>query len=265
MNKTDEFKPVEVKLQNKLVYDVESTPKGLSMGDFTKLYEQHNVVFWDSSRGGTKPKIYGVNGNEDLLIVDCAEQELDLDFYAKKFQQEEFWDREIHNCKNSPIYFFSNYGTSVWPHNDKDLKAYMEEIGIGAVVAKDDAEAKVLWEKQKLKVKEAMASLTVEFLQERKGVIDVLKAIYDVKVNRLEKKLEGKVRLVDSNNVPLEDRKRIGNLVEKIRKNLPVLPKYSDKYRTPKGKWDNSMLFVTNYDTLLEIFDDVLQSREGEK
>ena len=47
---TVEFKPVEVKLQNKLVYDVESTPKGLSMGDFTKLYEQHHVVFWDSSR-----------------------------------------------------------------------------------------------------------------------------------------------------------------------------------------------------------------------
>lgn len=248
----------------KLVYDIGSTPSGLNMADFTKLYEQHNVVFWDSSKGGTKPQLFSVSGKAPLSIVDTKDNEIDLEYYTKMFQEEEFWAKELHRCKNSPIYYFSNYGTSVWPHTDEDLKKYMNDLDLGAVVAKDDEEAKELWDKQKLKLQDAVKHITKEHLLERAAYIGVIKARYEQSVAKLQKLLSSKVRLVDSNNVDLPVNKQKGNIIQKLRKFLPVDPMFSEKYRTPKGKWDNSMLFVTSYEELLKMFYAVLKNNGQE-
>jgi len=63
--------------------------------------------------------------------------------------------------------------------------------------------------------------------------------------------------LYEKGGEALEPRKQVANLMEKIRKSSPVHPKYSDNYRTKKGRWDVPMLLVTNYDNLLEIFYDI--------
>jgi len=248
----------------KLVYDITSTPQGLDMANFTKLYEQHHVVFWDSSKGGTKPVLFSVDGKSSVAIVDTKDNELDLDYYGKMFAEQEFWDKELHRCKNSPIYYFSNYGTSVWPHNDSDLKKYMDDLGLGAITAKDDEEAKDLWAKQKEKLQGAMEHVSVEHLQDRAAYIGVIKTRYEQEVHRLQKLLSVKVRLVDSNNVELPINKQKGNVIAKLRKFLPVDPMFSEKYRTPKGKWDNAMLFVTNYDELLKMYYEVLKNNGQE-
>ena len=262
--KDKDYTPVEKGQVLKLVYDISSTPNGLDMANFTKLFESHNVVFWDSEKGGTKPQLYSVDGKILPAIVDTKGKELDLDYYSKLFTEAEFWDRELHRCKNSPIYFFSNYGTSVWPHTDEDLKKYMDEIGIGQVVAEDDEDAKKQWEKQKQILKDATKDMTIEFLQERKAYIDVIKARYEQKVTELETLLSSKVKLTDSKGGPIEMKEKVSRLVLKIRNNRPVLPKYSEKYRTSKGKWDTGMLYVTAYDQLLKIFYDVLQAKGEE-
>lgn len=251
---------MEEHLRAKLVYDVTSSPKGLDLANVVKIYEQHHVVFWDSSNKGTKPKFYGVDGvAANLLIVDTAGKEVDIEYYSKEFQDKEFWDKEMHKCKNSPIYFWSNYGTSVWPHNSADMSVFTKEIGMEQITEKDSDKAAKLWEKQKATVKKAMEFVTMDFLKERKAVIDVLKSVYEQEVIDMETLLIPFVRLVDSNNVPLSLRKQQGNLIEKIRKHLPVPPKYSEKYRTGKGKWDSPMLFNTSYAVLLEMFYDVLR------
>lgn len=244
----------------KLVYDIVGVPNGLDIGNLTKIFEQHHVVFWDSVKGGTKPKLYSKDETPaDLCVVDLEGKELNIERFSKEFKEAEFWDKELYNCKNSPIYFFKNYGTSVWPHTDADMSAYMESIGMEKVVAKDDKEAKKLWDKQKKRMKKATAHYTIEFLKERKAVIDVLKLAYDKDVLALEEAVSPHVRLFDSNNVPLGIKKQCGNLTEKIRKCLPVMQKYSDKYRTKKGKWDSPMLFVTDYRHLLQIYYDILK------
>lgn len=253
------------KQKAKLVYDIMSIPKGMDVGNLVKIYEQHHVIFWDSSHEkGTKPKLYGVDGTDaDLIIVDTKGKEIDLEYYSKQFKDEEYWDKELYKCKNSPIYFWSNFGTGVWPHTSADLSVFTKSLGMEQLEAKDSEVAAKLWEKQKAKVKKSMEFVTIEFLKERKAVIDVLKVKYEQEVKDLEKLLESHVRLVDSNNVPLTERKQQGNLIGKIRKHLPVLPKYSEKYRSNKGKWDSPMLFNTSYAELLNMFYDILRAEDG--
>jgi hypothetical protein len=242
----------------KLVYDVKSAPNGLDIGNLVKIYEMHNTIFWDSDQGGMKPRIYGTEGHEyPLAVVDVAGKEMDLGWYTKQFADKEFWDKELHNCKNSPIYFWSNYGTSVWPHTADEMSAYLKEIGMDKVVAKDDDEAKKLWDKQKAKVKIATDKFTIEFLKERKAVVDIVKNKYDQTVRALEVLLKEHVKLAEADGVELEPRKQIANLMEKVRRN-PVLPQYS-AYRNKKGKWDVPMLLITSYDVLLQITYDVLK------
>ena len=242
----------------KLVYDISSAPKGLDIGNLVKIYEMHNVVFWDSTKSGMKPKIYGTDEHEaPLAVVDLKGKEMDLGWYSKQFADKEYWDKELYNCKNSPIYFWSNYGTSVWPHNADQMSEYLKSIGMDKVVAKDDEAAKKLWDKQKAKVKVATDKFTIEFLKERKLVVDIVKDKWESKVRSLEILIKDHVKLFETDGVEVEPRKRMANLMEKVRRN-PVLPKYSS-YRNKKGKWDVAMLLVTDYAILLEITYDVFK------
>jgi hypothetical protein len=154
----------------KLVYDVASVPKGLDFGNLTKIYEQHHVVFWDSEKGGTKPRLYQDDGDVEakLLVVDLHGKEIDIETYAKKFREDEYWEKEVFNAKNSPIYFFKNYGTTVWPVSNEGVRDYLLSLGLQDITAKDSETATELWEKQKEQTKLAMAFITRELLEERK-------------------------------------------------------------------------------------------------
>lgn len=249
----------------KLVYDIKSRPDGLDIANLTKIYEQHHLVFWDSSKDGTKPRLFGEDGEPaPLKIVDTKGMEMDIEYYSEMFKDEEFWNKELHNCKNSPVYFFNNYGTTVWPATSEGIRGYLKSMGLEQIVAKDDEEAKILWEKQKHKAKEVADTYTIEFLKERQAVVQGLKALYQEKVVALESIVGEKVKLVDAQQQPLSERKRIANLVGKIRASSPVHPKYGE-YRNAKGRWDSPMLFTTEYSKLLEIYDEVLAAENKGK
>lgn len=249
----------------KLVYDITSLPKGMTPVNLVKILENHKVVFWDSSLG-TKPKFYAGNDIKDeaeVLLVDTSGKELDIAFYEQEHKEKEFWEKELYNCNNSPIHFFKNYGTPVWPHTDEGIRNFLKELGLVDISVTDSADAQEAWKIQKAKLKEGLKHVTIDFLKERATVISVLKTEYQERVAALEEKLKDAVRLVDSNNVPLEPKKQISNLAEKIRSVLPVHSKYSDKYRTKKGKWDTPMLYNTDYAFLLQMLDDVLTDKNS--
>ena len=134
----------------KLVYDIKSIPQGLDPGNLIKVWEQHHAVFWDSTKEGVKPRIYGDDSEELVpMLVDTEGKEFDLDYYSEAFQEKEYWDKELHKCKNSPIYYWSNYGTTVWPHTSEDLGKFLQEAGLSELSAADNEEAQKIWEKQK--------------------------------------------------------------------------------------------------------------------
>ena len=243
----------------KLVYDIVSLPKGLDPGNMTKIFEQHHLVYWDSSLGGTKPQLYLDNGERAILaVVDTKGVEMDMAQYSEQFLDKEFWDKELHKCMNSPTYFWANYGTPVYPHTNDGLREFLAEIGLKSIEEKDSQKAAELWKEQKEATKEAMKHVTIEFLEERKAAVDLLKASYDKKVLELESLVRDHVRLFDSNNAPITDSKRETNLIKKIRESSPVLVKYSDIYRNKKGRWDTPILINTGYDVLLQMYYDVL-------
>lgn len=244
----------------KLVYDIESCPKGLDANNMIRLYQQHNVVFFDSTKG-SRPRLYAVDNEVLPAIVDTKGDELDLEYYSKMFRDKEYWEKELHNCTNSPIYYWKHYGTNVWPHTDEDMSKFMSSIGMDKITAADNEEAAKLWEEQKGKMKEALKFITVDHLKERKAHIDILKKEYNEFVINMEKKLQPFVRLVDSNEIALDNKKQCSNLIQKIKSTRPVLAKYSDKYRNPKGKWDLKMLGVTDYKVLLQIFHDICEDQ----
>jgi hypothetical protein len=249
----------------KLVYDVKAMPEGLGLSNMVKILENHRVVFWDSTKDGLKPKFYSGVTKEDeespVHLVDTKGKEVDMEYYERVYKETEFWKEELYKAKNSPVYFFSNYGTSVYPHTTEGIQKYLKEIGLSSIVAEDSEKAEDAWKKQKDIVKKASEIITLELLKERAQILTVLKEEYEKIVAKLENTIKPHVRLFDSNNIPLEPKKQVGNLIEKIRKELPVLPSYSDKYRTKKGKWDSPMLFNTSYSVLLEIYNEILNTK----
>ena len=246
----------------KLVYDMQSLPQGLDPGNLTKIFEQHHIIYWDSSKGGTKPALYKASGQKlELAIVDTKGSEMDMKRYSEEFKDAEFWDKEMHNCQHSPTYFYANYGSTVYPHTREGLRAYLKEIGLSNEQSTDSTKAAELWEEQKKVLKRAMAHVTVEFLKERRAAMDVMKATHDANLKSLESILKDHVKLFDTRDQPLPEKNRITKLAEKIRPSSPVLKKYSDIYRTKKGRWDNSILINTPYWKLLEIYYDVLDSK----
>lgn len=256
----------EIKRQ-KLVYDIRSKPLSLEFANMVKMYDQHNIIIWDSSLGGTKPALFGVDDEKSpLLLIDTEGKDIDISSMDARLRDEEYWDKEVYRCQMSPVYYWSNYGTPVYPAPAEDLQEYLVSLGLKQLATQTDGDkAKEAWEAQKDKVKEAMEFITREHLEERKGVVDSLKHLYDEKVNSLEKKLSAHVSLFDGDGVPLPDGKRKENITKKIRqvKYLPVLPKYSEDYRNKNGKWDGSMLYATGYDVLLQIFDEVLENHNS--
>ena len=255
----EEYKPVEIGQKLKLVYDIKSIPTGLPPNDLVKLFNNHDLVLWDSSNEGIKPALYGVDGKCPLMVVDTAGSEVDLNHYTNVIREEEYWDRELYNCKNSPIYFFSNYGTPVWPHTDKDLKAYLKTIKIKELVAKDDEDAKKLWDAQKEQMKLAMADTTIEFLKERKGVLEILKKEYEDKIKAMEYLISPFVEFKDKEGKPLEAKAKAIAVVNKLKRMMPVPVEYA-KYKTKKGYWDASMLHVTEYGILISMYYGILQN-----
>jgi hypothetical protein len=247
----------------KVVYDITSTPEGLDIQNMVKIFENHHVVFWDSGKGGLKPSLYESDRKLPTLIVDTKGQELDIEKYSKEFAEQEFWDKELHRCQSSPMYLFSNYLTSEYPHTSAKLKVYLESIGATAIEAKNEEEAQKLWKEQQVRVKKALSTLTKEELMEHKKRIDILKFNYEDRMAKLEAALSpGFVRLTKPNNEPLTVLKKKANIVTKIRKILPVPKKWSDTYRNKKGVWDSPILFATEYHVLINIFYDILRSTD---
>jgi hypothetical protein len=250
----------------KLVYDIVSVPKGLDISNLVKIFENHHVVFWDSKNDGTKPRIYDDKDVElPICIVDMEGKELDVAKYDKIFADDEFWTKELHLCKASPLYFFNNYGTTKWPAEDADITRYLLSIGLTEIKATDSDEAAKLWEIQKATTKKTTDTYTLELLKDRQPAVEALKAIHFTRVLRLEEKVKEHIELFNSVGEPLDEKKRIARLADKIKHSSPVLPEYSEKYRNSRGKWDAKMLFNTSYGVLLEMFDAVHTYKNRDK
>jgi len=247
----------------KLVYDVKAVPQDLGIANMIKIFEQHRVVFWNSDNG-IKPKFFSNTDEEaKVAIVDTTGVEIDFEQYQREFDQQMFWDKELHNCKNSPVYYFTHYGTTVYPATNKGTSLYLKSIGLTDIKVTDSAKASAAWEKQKGKVKEAMAGIKVDHLIERKAALDILKSDYEGRIIKLEQDLKNDVILFDGTGAPLPVKKRLSNIVGKLKFLSTVPPEQFKTYRNRKRRWDTAMLLNTNYDVLLGMLKTMYELHEA--
>jgi len=240
----------------KLVFDITSLPTGLSPADFVRMYDQHGLVFWDSEKNGIKPKLFtgpDPSKGEETIIVDTKGKELDLETFNKEFVDHEKWDKELHYCLNSAVYYWNNYGSPAYPVTRDSEAAFLKSLNLSDLSdVKDSDDAAKLWEAQKGKVKEALKHVNKEHLQERAVVMEAMKGAYYEEVTKIEKVLADKVKLHDKNGDKLIEIEAIQNIVGKIKTVSPIPEEYS-KYRNRKMKWDHHMLIATDYAVLLNI------------
>lgn len=240
----------------KLVYDVKSTPSGISITDIVKIMESHDVVLWDSDKEAARPRFYGLDKEgqeEDLVLVDVKGKTIDLEVFTKEYAEKEKWDKELHRCKNSPVYYFTNYGTTVYPHTQKDLRAYLETLGLEDLSGiKDSDKAAEMWKEQKAKMATAMSFVTEEHLKERAGVVEAMRVAYEEQMGKLIEEVSDSVKLHDKEGNLLPEDKQIQNLIGRI-KQMPIPADYGS-YRNRKNKWDHGMLLATDYAALLNMY-----------
>ena len=244
-----------MKKELKLVYDVKSVPNGLSISDFAKIVEQHSIVFWDSSKNATKPRFYKGDNPEsvDLLLVDTAGKEIDIERFQRDFEETEKWDKELHRCKNSAPYFFTHYGATSYPVTQSMIGEYLKSIGLAQIEMTDSDKAEEAWAAQKEKATEAMKHIDIPFLKERGKAMEIMKGLYEEEMTKLEDALKDSVKLFDKKGLPLAEPQRVQNLVGRIKGCTPVPPEYTS-YRNKKGNWDHAMLIATSYTVLLNMY-----------
>ena len=235
----------------KMIYDVTALPENLRVDTLLKIADSHNAVFFDSTRG-TRPRFVEVGEDAPIpTLVDTKGEVKDFDKFLEMQVDKEYWDRELYNCKKSPIYYFTHYKTEVWPVEQPKLTAYLESIGLGDISSSDSTTAAQKWEDQKAAVAAATKDFTIEHLQELKPKVDLLKELYNQNVVKYENFLAHGIKLLDKNGEPLEEKLRSKRIRGYI-KQQPVLSEYSG-YRTKKQEWDSQMLVATDYSELLVI------------
>jgi len=250
----------------KLVYDMASMPKGLSPADFIKIYDNHGVVLWDSDNDGTKPKIYHDNPEDktnlkEVVIVDLKGKDIDFDVFEKEYLEKEKWDKELHRCINSPLYYFKNYAAAELPVTSDKISAFLKELGLDDLTL-DDSDPdtnKEKWEKQKDAMKKAMSFIDIPHLKTLKASRELVEEKFNQNTIKLEKELEHVVDLKDSEGNLILEKKRVLNLTKAISKIKYIPKKYADyEFKKQKGRWDKAMLGQTPYYNLLLILKETL-------
>jgi len=249
----------------KVVYDVQSCPIKLGIANMIKIFNNHKIILWDSTLG-TKPKMYkGEKLVSAYKFVDTKGENIDLEKYKQQYLDQEFWAKELYNCKHSPVYFYANYATEKYPVEQSGISKYVKSLGLEDLSdIKDSTKASDAWAGQKEIIAKSLSFITVELLKTRKAVVDVLKINYENKVSKIEKACKDSVKLF-FNDTPIIESKRVNYLIRKIR-----IYKISDKYSAyinKKGKWDIPMLESTGYIPLLLMFYELsgIKNREENK
>ncbi|WP_428743138.1 hypothetical protein [Tenacibaculum sp.] len=236
----------------KVALDVQSKPKDISPELWLKLID-NGFILYDSELGN-RPKLYetGTSSGEDKLVpvmIDVKGEEVNIEDFNKQFADEEYWRKELYNCKQSPLYYFTNY-VSVEPKPSQGaITKFLEENGFGA---KDDsADATVVSEKIKEAREKFSATITLEKLKDLKPVRDRIDAEYELITKEIVEEASKKFELSESNEKGLSA-KIITAIMKTKAKEAPDKLKYY--VIETSGRWDKNLLRATDFDVLLRLW-----------
>lgn len=238
--------------QFKLVYDMQSMPQGLATDMFAKLCDS-GFIFYDSDKGN-RPKLYttGEANGEDKLVpvfVDTEGKEVDIEDFKAKMEDEEFWRKEIYKCKQSPLYYFSNYASPDLQPSKEATDAFLDSIGFGA--SDDSEDAATVNEKTRKIREEYAASITLDQIKSLKPVRDRMDEEYQMETQGFIKEFADLHGFTETNVIAIKP-KLITTLMKIKPKDAPEKLKYYLIEKT--GRWDKALMKAEELGTLIRLW-----------
>ena len=237
-----------LKKRFKTVVDIQAIPKGMSPVQWVKLADT-GYIFYDSEVG-SRPRLFPIGTlEEDVEIVpqfiDSKGQEVSLEEVQKTWEDNNFWDKELYKCKNSPLHYFTNYLSTNPKPTQAEIDEYLKSLNLGATADSEDGmkeEAK----QARLKFSE---SISLEHLKDLKPVRDAIKAEYDA-ITQIYRE-EAKLALDAIDTEALTGKIITAIMKTPARKAEMPLKEYVD---SRKHIWDKQMLRATDFDVLVRLW-----------
>lgn len=232
----------------KVVVDVRSIPDGLSVDLFTKLMDR-GIVFYDSDKGH-RPKLYRVEGDveEELpTVVDAAGNPINAELLQSKWEEEEYWRKELYKCRMSPIHYYTNYAAKSAKPTQEELDSYLKSIGLTPANDSTKLDTDEMKEKRDTFAK----SIKLEDLQAMKAVRDKIEEEYDLETEALTKELAGATGISGFVVKAVRDKIIYTIMKSDVKEATKDLKHYVDDKR---GNWDKKLLAVTDTDVLLRLW-----------
>lgn len=237
-----------LKKKFKTLVDTNCIPAGMTPTQWVKLADT-GYIFYDSEKGN-RPKLYAIGTtDEDVEMVpqfiDVKGKDVSLEEIQKTWEDNNFWDKELYKCKNSPIQYYINYLSTNPKPTQKEIDTYLGTLGLAASADSDDGmkeEAK----QARLKFSE---SITLEHLQNLKPVRDAIKQEYDNETAIYKAEAQ---KALDTLDETLLSAKVITEIMKTpARKAEMPLKEYVDER---KHTWDKQMLRAIDFDVLIRLW-----------
>ena len=232
----------------KVVVDVRSIPEGLSVDLFTKLMDR-GIVFYDSDKGH-RPKLYMVDGDteEELpTIVDAKGEVVDASLIQSKWEEEEYWRKELYKCRMSPIHYYTNYVAKSAKPSQAELDEYL--ISIGLTPSNDST--KLDTDEMKERRDSFAKSIKLEDIQAMKAVRDKIIEDYDKETEYLTRELSESTGITGIVEKAVRDKLVYSIMKSDVKEATKELKHYIDDKR---GNWDKKLLSLTDTDVLLRLW-----------
>ena len=230
----------------KVVVDTEAIPKGMAPDMWVKLADSGYIFY--NSLTGKRPQVHAIGGDElEPAFVDTKGEEVKLDEIQKIWEDSNYWDKELYKCKQSPIYYYTEY-FSIYPKpTQKNINDYLESIGLGL---SNDSEISA--EAKEIRKKHA-ESIKLEDLKNFKPNMDKLREQYATYTESLKARFKEVTGTVLDETIETK-------VVTEITKTQPaeaseLLREFLDK----RGKWDRNLIRVSDLDVVLRAWETTLK------
>lgn len=237
----------------KVVMDVTSLPQTLGVDMFAKLADS-GFIFYDSSKG-QRPKLYLIDGEVDPetvpAFVDIKGQELDIEDLKKQWEDEEFWRKELYKCKQSPLYYFTNYVSINPKPSTSEVDAYLESVNMGATEDSGEVGPDVINQRTKEIREKYAASIKLEDLKTLKPVRDRIDGEYELQTEEFIEQVVKEYDLSGKVEKAIKDK-----IISVILKSKPAAAPQDLKYYIVEksGRWDKALMLATDLDVLVRLW-----------
>ena len=230
----------------KVVVDIEAIPKGMAPDMWVKLADSGYIFY--NSLNGKRPQLHAIGGEElEPAFVDTKGKQVELIEIQKIWEDSSYWDKELYKCKQSPIYYYTEY-FSIYPKpSQKNINSYLESVGLGIT---NDSE---ITEAAKEVRKKHAESIKLEDLKNLKPNMDKMRDQYAAYTETLKTKFKEVTGTVLNETIETK-------IVTEITKTSPAeASELLREFLDGRGKWDKTLLRVTDLDVVLRAWETTLK------